>query len=192
MYCLRVSQYNIYSVTLFCKNVSIYTSFRVCGWNKCLSYILLAILIKTFYPNWDTFQRSIMDLRSAQFESILCRTVVYRYWTVVNSYDNSSTEHAWVLTSRVWVLLGFNFFFTPLCILRIFMYICVPEGRKFCKRDATTSNQTWRHGMVFVKVHPPQWAHPWEIHESLKGAQALGFDFLDISIGAWGGRGWKY
>ena len=31
-----------------------------------------------------------MDIRSAQLESILCRTVVERYRIVVNSYDNFS------------------------------------------------------------------------------------------------------
>ena len=31
--------------------------------------------------------------------------------------------------------------------------------------------------MVHVKVNPPHQAHPQEIHEFPKGAQALGFDF---------------
>ena len=42
------------------------------------SDITQVILVRIFYPNWATFQRSIMDLRSAQFESSFCRTVVER------------------------------------------------------------------------------------------------------------------
>ena len=35
-----------------------------------------------------------MDIRSAQFESILGRTIVERYGIVGNSCDHCSTEHA--------------------------------------------------------------------------------------------------
>ena len=81
-----------------------------------------------------------MDLRNAQFELIFGRTVVDRYGIIGRSCDHCSTEHAWVMTPRVWVLMDSTFsglFFAPLFILRIFTYIYVPEGGEIWKIYAT-------------------------------------------------------
>ena len=42
------------------------------------SDITQVILVMIFYPNWATFQRSIINIRSAQLESSFCRIVVER------------------------------------------------------------------------------------------------------------------
>ena len=70
------------------------------------------------------------------------------------SYDNPGLGPPWIPIFP-------GLFFTPLCILLIFKYIYVPDGRKSCKRDATTLTRTWSHGMVHVKVHPHQRYHTW-------------------------------